>query len=96
MKPTRTSVSNASFHAVAYWSFLGEFLVNNYKQALDILKGEPALSIAIAAHGIPSADVFPEWLAAERAYLQALSKEPIQETQEMEYYQRLVNLGDSE
>ena len=40
--------------------------------------------------------VFVEWLEEEQDYLKGLSKEPICETQEMEYYQKLVNLNASE
>jgi hypothetical protein len=40
--------------------------------------------------------VFAIWLEEERDYLKGLSKEPIRETQEMEYYQKLVNLNASE
>ncbi|KAF8344672.1 hypothetical protein F5887DRAFT_1062040 [Amanita rubescens] len=37
--------------------------------------------------------VFPTWLDEERTYLQSLSTEPLQETLEMEYYSRLVELN---
>jgi hypothetical protein len=76
--------------------YIGAFLVNNYMQALDILKGAPALQRSMADLGIMDAKVFAEWLEEERGYLKGLSKEPIQETQQMEYYQKLVNLGASE
>ncbi|KAJ7262450.1 hypothetical protein C8J57DRAFT_1231821 [Mycena rebaudengoi] len=39
---------------------------------------------------------FAGWLAAEKAYLKSLSKEPEQETLQMEYYQKLINLQDTE
>jgi hypothetical protein len=65
-------------------------------QALDILDQAPALAKTIADQGIPNACVFTEWLEEERVYLRGLSKEPIRETQEMEYYQKLVNLKASE
>jgi hypothetical protein len=45
---------------------------------------------------ITDVKVFAEWLEEERDYLKELSKEPIRETQEMEYYQKLVNLQASE
>jgi len=41
--------------------------------------------------GIASPEVFHQWLEEERVYLSSLVKEPMQETLEMEYYQRLVN-----
>ncbi|KAG6895499.1 hypothetical protein C0992_000999 [Termitomyces sp. T32_za158] len=45
----------------------------------------------MADQGILGTEVFHEWLQEERTYLLSLSKEPIQETLEMEYYQKLVN-----
>ncbi len=63
---------------------------------MDILKGEPTLKKAMVDHGIAHTTVFGEWLAEEQEYLQGLTTEPIRETQEMEYYQKLVNLCASE
>jgi hypothetical protein len=40
--------------------------------------------------------VFEEWREEEKVYLEGLQKEPIIETLEMEYYQKLVNLRASE
>ena len=45
---------------------------------------------------ITDVNVFAEWLQEEREYLKGLSTEPIRKTQEMEYYQKLVNLQASE
>lgn len=45
---------------------------------------------------ITDTTVFAQWLEEEREYLKGLSIEPIRETQEMEYYQKLVNLRASE
>ncbi|KAJ7867083.1 hypothetical protein B0H14DRAFT_3084142 [Mycena olivaceomarginata] len=39
-------------------------------------------------------DVFDTWLAREKEYLRTLTKEPLEETLEMEYYQKLVNLRE--
>ena len=47
----------------------------------------------MAEQGIESEATFNSWLTEEKTYLHSLSKEPIQETLEMEYYQRLVNLN---
>lgn len=46
--------------------------------------------------GVPNRDVFKSWLAAERECLKKLSTEPLEETLQMEYYQKLVNLYDHE
>jgi hypothetical protein len=37
-----------------------------------------------------------EWLKEEEEYLRGLSKEPLDETLEMEYYKLLLNLNASE
>ena len=50
----------------------------------------------MAEQGIESKATFSSWLAEEKTYLLSLSKEPIQETLEMEYYQQLVNLNASQ
>ncbi len=70
----------------------GKFLVNNYQQALGILAGEPALHESMKALKCQES-MFPKWLDEERAYLQSLSTEPLQETLEMEYYSRLIELN---
>jgi hypothetical protein len=46
--------------------------------------------------GISDASVFEAWLVEERTYLQGLKKEPAEETLQIEYYQKLVNLWASE
>jgi hypothetical protein len=51
---------------------------------------------AMASLGVESRSVFETWLEKEKAYLNALRKEPEQETLQMEYYQKLVNLQDQE
>ncbi|KAG6826234.1 hypothetical protein H0H92_000618 [Tricholoma furcatifolium] len=71
------------------------FLVNNYRQALELLAGHEALQKTMLDNNIPSTDVFFQWLAEERAYLTSLKSEPVQETLEMEYYQKLVNFYDN-
>ena len=40
--------------------------------------------------------VFETWLMEEREYLQGLRKESEEETLQMEYWQKLVNLQGSE
>ena len=37
-----------------------------------------------------------DWLKEEEEYLRGLSKEPLEETLEMEYYRLLLNLSNSE
>ncbi|KAJ3562925.1 hypothetical protein NP233_g9276 [Leucocoprinus birnbaumii] len=71
---------------------LSAFLVNNYQQALEIISGEAALKNSMAEHGIETTGLFAKWLEEEHTYLQGLSKEPVQETLEMEYYELLKEL----
>ncbi|KAJ6448968.1 hypothetical protein C8R47DRAFT_999342 [Mycena vitilis] len=73
---------------------LSTFLVNNYKQALDLIDLNESLQYAMDQAGITGPDVFVERLKQEMEYLKNLSKEPDEETDQMEYYQRLVNLED--
>ena len=49
----------------------------------------------MAGLNISDSRVFEEWWQEEKAYLDALQKEPIAETLEMEYYQKLINLCGS-
>jgi hypothetical protein len=74
----------------------GEFLVNNYKQAIGILNGEGAFIKQMQDQGIANTSVFQDWLAEEKSYLEGLSREPLQESLAMEYWQKLVNLGASQ
>ncbi|KAI5994770.1 hypothetical protein EDD15DRAFT_2195902 [Pisolithus albus] len=63
---------------------LTKFLMNNYKQALDLLSnGRATLERLMRELG---------WLDEERVYLKSLLREPVEETLQMEYWQRLVNL----
>jgi hypothetical protein len=41
-------------------------------------------------------DMVKEWLKEEEDYLRGLSKEPLEETLEMEYYKLLLSLNVSE
>ncbi|KAF8984365.1 hypothetical protein BDQ17DRAFT_1260863 [Cyathus striatus] len=46
--------------------------------------------------GIEGPEVFNSQLNEEQQYLLRLSKEPIQEILEMDYYQKLINYKSSE
>ena len=41
------------------------------------------------ALGVKTTSVFSEWLSAEKRYLKGLTKEPLEETLQMEYVTRL-------
>ncbi|KAJ7686337.1 hypothetical protein B0H14DRAFT_2654322 [Mycena olivaceomarginata] len=69
---------------------------NKYRRALKIKQGLPALHDTMRALNVSTRDVFETWLAKEKEYLQSMKKEPVEETNEMEYYQKLVNLHNSD
>ena len=73
------------------------FLLNNYNQALGIFwDSQKTLECIMLDMGIPTVDIFKDWLKEEREYLQGLKTEPEAETPQMEYYQKLINLHASE
>jgi hypothetical protein len=74
----------------------GMFLLNNYKQALSLLETKPAVVAALTKAGASSGDAVKGWLQEEEAYLHGLSKEPLEETLEMEYYKMLESLRVTE
>jgi hypothetical protein len=51
---------------------------------------------ALSALGADDAEAVEGWLEEERVYLKDLTKEPLEETLEMEYYEVLLNWHDSE
>ena len=75
---------------------LGTFLLNNCKQALEILDTRSAVDIALLKVGAWDTDIVKDWLKEEEEYLRGLSKEPLEETLEMEYYKLLLSLNASE
>ena len=72
------------------------FLVNNYGQALHIFDTKPLVIKALASLGATDANIVKTWLQEEEEYLRGLSKEPVEETLEMEYYKVLTDLYASE
>ncbi|KAJ7094070.1 hypothetical protein B0H15DRAFT_921826 [Mycena belliarum] len=70
---------------------LSSVLCSKYRRALRTKATLPALQEAMVQLGVESREVFETWLEKEKAFLQSLSAEPLQETLEMEYYQKLVN-----
>ncbi|KAF8146816.1 hypothetical protein K438DRAFT_1990228 [Mycena galopus ATCC 62051] len=73
---------------------LSGLLCSKYRCALEIKAKHGALLTATRELGVELRDEFETWLGKEKTYLWTLSKEPTKETQEMEYYQKLVNLRD--
>ncbi|KAF8217912.1 hypothetical protein K438DRAFT_1901011 [Mycena galopus ATCC 62051] len=75
---------------------LSLLLARKYRRALQIKQTLPLLRETMASMGVATRSVFETWLEKEKGYLAGLSKEPVQETLQMEYYQKLVNLLDHE
>ncbi|KAK1232440.1 hypothetical protein PQX77_004416 [Marasmius sp. AFHP31] len=75
---------------------LSSFLVNNYKQALEIIDSRPALLVAMQELGVRSFSDFPEWLKKEEDYLKNLKTQPEGEALEIEYLQKLEKLRKAE
>lgn len=94
----RQAIAQFAYHRDNFETYanLSKFLVENYKQALDILAGAPALARAMSQLNITDARVFDEWLVEERDYLTNLKSVPEEETLQMEYYKRLLELKQAE
>ncbi|KAJ7813590.1 hypothetical protein B0H13DRAFT_2382351 [Mycena leptocephala] len=71
-------------------------IANKYRRVLQIRRTEGQLRETMAALGVESRSVFETWLEKEKEYLESLTKEPEEETLQMEYYQKLVSLQDYE
>ncbi|KAJ7343266.1 hypothetical protein DFH08DRAFT_1009750 [Mycena albidolilacea] len=86
------------FDSFETYANLSKFLCSNYRQALTILKTEGALQTWMQHEGVDSVDRFHEWLTEERSYLEGLkdAAKTNEETLEMEYVQKLVNLSASQ
>ncbi|KAJ7131812.1 hypothetical protein C8R43DRAFT_895516, partial [Mycena crocata] len=86
------------FDSFETYANLSKFLCTNYRQALTILKTEPALATWMRQEGVNDFAEFHQWLLEEKAYLLSLKNAPktSNETLEMEYVQKLVNLSASQ
>ncbi|KAJ7155575.1 hypothetical protein C8R43DRAFT_1000468 [Mycena crocata] len=73
---------------------LSLLLANKYKRALEVKNTEPALVEAMRELDVPTKDTFKQWLEREKEVLRTLSSEPLEETLQMEYWQKLVNLEE--
>ncbi|KAI6150233.1 hypothetical protein EDD17DRAFT_1513586 [Pisolithus thermaeus] len=72
-------------------------ILNNYKQAIHIVQeGKSTLLCLMDEIGITNASVFSVWLLEEKEYLAAHSHEPKEETLQMEYWKKLMNLDTSQ
>ncbi|KAJ7734258.1 hypothetical protein B0H16DRAFT_1664996 [Mycena metata] len=73
-------------------------LDSKYRHALQVLARADQLLEAMDGLGLDRADksVFSKWLDAERAALEKLPTDPPEETLQMEYYRKLVDLRASQ
>jgi hypothetical protein len=77
--------------------YLGKFLYNNFEQALNIKREYPEkLRVLMEAIGATSVDVFAQWKAAEKEYIQHVHEEPIEDVLKMDYLDLLLKLKDAE
>ncbi|KAK7018516.1 hypothetical protein R3P38DRAFT_3320220 [Favolaschia claudopus] len=77
---------------------LSKFLCDNYRQAIKILRTEPALKQWMVKEGVDNYEEFRVWLEEEKSYLERIGEsagEKRVETLEMEYVQKLINLEGS-
>jgi glucan phosphorylase len=54
------------------------------------------VNAALSKVGAADGAVVEGWLREEETYLRGLSKEPLEETLEMEYYKMVMNVRESE
>lgn len=72
--------------------FAGRFLLNNYKQALSIIKNyQPEIEAFKAAHGLNDED-FLHWCREEYEYLLSCAKESVADTMNVAYVEALAQL----
>jgi hypothetical protein len=84
------------FTAIQPEFFPALLLCSKYRRTLEIKSTYSALRQSMRELGVQLRDEFETWRTKEKAHLRSLSKEPEQETLEMEYFQKLVNLRDTE
>lgn len=89
--------SNVSRATLSVVRSAGKFLCANYKQALDIIKTEPALRDWMRREKVDGTARFHEWLREEKEYLLSLkaAARTNVETLEMEYVRKLTSLTQS-
>ncbi|KAK1232405.1 hypothetical protein PQX77_004435 [Marasmius sp. AFHP31] len=94
----RQAISSYCHHHDTFETYpnLSAFLVNNYKQALEVLNSRGALLVAMQELGVKSFAEFPDWLKKEEAYLKGLKTQPQGEALEIEYLQKLERLNKAE
>ncbi|KAJ7735271.1 hypothetical protein DFH07DRAFT_870772 [Mycena maculata] len=79
-----------------FYHFYFHAVLIKYRRALEIKGTYGSLCDAMQRLQVESREVFKSWLEQEKTYLRTLSREPLEETLEIEYYQKLVNLQAAE
>jgi hypothetical protein len=75
---------------------LASLLTSKYKQAVEILEFLPALEEAMKALGVDDRSVFETWYEEQKERLERVAQDVPEETLQLEYYQKLVNLAAHE
>ena len=90
----RQAISEYARHTDSFETYqsLSRLLCDNYHDALNILSDAPALVSAMEGLGVKATSEFADWLAAEKKYLKGLTREPLEETLQMEYVTKLEEL----
>jgi hypothetical protein len=77
-------------------SYLGTFLLQNYRQALKIIRDDGADLKLLAARLGTTPDDYVRYLKEEKAYLEGLRIEPEDVTLRLEYLEALQDLEDAQ
>ncbi|KAJ7659535.1 hypothetical protein B0H17DRAFT_1145282 [Mycena rosella] len=85
------------FDSMEMYANLSKFLSDNYEQALGILRTKPVIKNWMRSEGIISVNKFHQWLAEEMEWFLMKKNTAAEQviTVEMDYVQKLVNLGTS-
>ncbi|OCH84197.1 hypothetical protein OBBRIDRAFT_742013 [Obba rivulosa] len=73
----------------------GSFILNNYKQALKIIKNDGEILSALCSKLKVGPDDFEQYLQAERDYLHSLRSEPPEVALKMDYLKALIWLEEA-
>lgn len=92
MRLIKISVGLCVYICTTNTSRTGLSICNNYHQALEILDEAPTLARAMDELGIEDPHQFEEWQMEQKDYLEGLAKEPADETWQMEYLKKLLQL----
>ncbi|KAJ7275919.1 hypothetical protein C8J57DRAFT_1224061 [Mycena rebaudengoi] len=78
------------------YQVLSLLITSKYCRALEVKQKSVLFKDEMQQPGLSMRAEFDGWLVAEKSYLKLLSKEPVEETLQMEYYKKLAMLEDTE